>query len=178
LNILKHTRLYTIGPMEYEDGREWRQIVRDALEPRGITIFDPYEKPFINGVPEDIKARKQMMRNIRAGRFEIVYDRMSKVRGEDLRICDVSDFFIVKVVPSMASWGSAEELFTANRMKKPIFVWIVGGVKKCPLWIRGTLPPKYIHGSLSKVLSLIKKIDDGVIKIDSDRWRLLKPELR
>ena len=78
----------------------------------------------------------------------------------------------------MASWGSAEELVTAVRMKKPIFISMEGGKHKTPLWIMGMLPHHYIYDSVDEVLEMVKQINSGVKDIDSDRWRLLRKELR
>jgi hypothetical protein len=78
----------------------------------------------------------------------------------------------------VASWGSAEELVTAVRMKKPIFISMEGGKAKTPLWIMGMIPHNYIYDSIEEIMEMIKQIDSGEKKIDSDRWRLLRKELR
>jgi hypothetical protein len=177
-NFLKKTRVYLIGHMEYTDGRGWRNDVKDELTPRGITVFDPYEKPFLNEIKEDEDARNDLKSWMRFGEYDKVTERMHEVRSDDLRLCDISDFFIAKIQPSIASWGSAEELTTANRMKKPIFLVVEGGKEKCPLWLMGMLKHKYIYNSVEEALDIIKKIDDGIIVPDSTRWRLLKPSFR
>ena len=103
---------------------------------------------------------------------------MSVVRSYDLNLVDRSDFIIAHLLPDVASWGSAEELVTAVRMKKPIFISMEGGKKNTPLWIMGMKIDKYIYNNIDEVLDMIKKIDSGDKKIDSDRWRLLRKELR
>jgi hypothetical protein len=177
-NLLNKTRIYTIGHMEYADGRDWREYVKIELQPRGITVFNPYFKPFICETLETEEARKELKSNMDNGRFELVNKRMKAVRADDLRLCDISDFFIANIIPHVASWGSAEEITTANRAKKPIFVCVEGGKKKCPLWIMGMLPHKYIHDSVEDAVEMIKDIDAGKLRIDSERWRLLKFEYR
>ena len=47
-------------------------------------------------------------------------ERMTQVRSYDLNLVDRSDFIIAHLLPDVASWGSAEELVTAVRMKKPV----------------------------------------------------------
>ncbi len=178
MGILNRTRLYTIGAMEYEDGQGWRNLVKTALQPLGITIFDPYHKPFCNEICEDEEARKSLKDWMDSGEYEKVSERMKAVRRDDLRLVDLSDFFIVYINPKIPSWGSAEEIYWANRLKKPIFLFVEGGKSKTPLWIMGTIPHKYIYGSLEEILETIKKINDGERVIDSDRWRLLKEEYR
>jgi hypothetical protein len=57
-------------------------------------------------------------------------------------------------------------------------VAIEGTKKKCPLWLLGMFPHKYIYDSVDDILEMLIKIDEGKKEIDSDRWRLLKPEFR
>lgn len=60
------------------------------------------------------------------GYYNDVAERMTTVRSYDLNLVDRSDFIIAHLLPDVASWGSAEELVTAVRMKKPIlFQWRV-----------------------------------------------------
>jgi|SRR5579862_2751499 len=177
-NLLRGTRLYTIGAMEYQDGQGWRNDVKSTLEPLGITVFDPYHKPFVNEIKEDEEARISLKEGMETGNYDSVAQRMKAVRSDDLRLVDLSDFFIVYINPKIPSWGSAEEIYWANRLKKPIFLFVEGGKSKTPLWIMGTLPHKYIYNNLTEVLETIKKVDSGKKVIDSDRWRLLKPEFR
>ena len=63
-------------------------------------------------------------------------------------------------------------------MKKPIFISMEGGKSQTPLWIMGMLPHHYIYDSIDDVLNMIKQINDGKKPIDSDRWRLLREDLR
>jgi len=103
---------------------------------------------------------------------------MSVVRSYDLNLVDRSDFIIAHLLPDVASWGSAEELVTAVRMKKPVFISMQGGKSQTPLWLMGMLPHHYIYDSVDEVLDMIKQIDSGSKDIDSDRWRLLRKDLR
>lgn len=183
-NILKGTRCYLIGGMEYvKDGRSWRNLVKDhklGLGNIGITFFDPYDKPFIDEVQENEEARSIMDTWMKEEKYDLVAERMKAVRGFDLRLCDLSDWFIVQINPSIASWGSAEELTTINRAKKPIFIFIdhPEGKKATPKWIMGMIPHKYIYNNLEELMLMLKNIDIGSVTIDSDRWKLLKEEYR
>lgn len=177
-NVLYKTRCYLIGHMQYENGRGWREKIKDVLGGRDITFFDPYHKPFLDDVPEDEKSREQMLHWMETEQYDLVQTRMWAVRGYDLRLCDICDFFIAHINPSVASWGSAEEITTVVREKKPLFLSIEGGKKKTPLWIMGKLPHKYIYNNIDEIVDTVKAIDDGIVKINSDRWKLLKKELR
>jgi len=113
-----------------------------------------------------------------SGFYNDVSERMKLIRSYDLNLVDRSDFIIAHLLPEVASWGSAEEIVTAVRMKKPIFISMEGGKSKTPLWMMGMLPHHYIYNTIEDVIGMIKQIDCGNKKIDSDRWRLLKKELR
>lgn len=178
MGVLAKTRAYTIGHMEYADGRGWRNIVKSVLVPRGITIFDPYHKPFINTIKEDEETREQLAKWKAEGRFDDVAEVVREIRCPDLRLCDISDFIIGEIDPAIPSWGTAEEFYNSNRMKKPIYLSIIGGKSKCPGWIFGTIPHAYIFDNIEEVCRQIIAIDDGLVVPDPVRWRLLKPEYR
>ena len=177
-HILEKTKTYLVGHMQYADGRNWRDDVELELEPLGITVFNPYKKPFVKDVDEDEQARQRMSDDMANGYYNDVAERMSVVRSYDLNLVDRSDFIIAHLLPDVASWGSAEELVTAVRMKKPIFISMEGGKSQTPLWMMGMLPHHYIYDSVDEVLDMIKQIDSGSKDIDSDRWRLLRKDLR
>jgi hypothetical protein len=177
-NLLINTKTYLVGHMQYLSGRDWRGEVTEKLEPLGITCFDPYNKPFLKDVEEDEGTREEMETWMRTKQYDRVTDRMKMVRAYDLNLVDRSDFIIAHLVPDVASWGSAEEIVTAVRMKKPIFVSMEGGKAKTPLWMLGMFPHKYIYNSLEEIIEMLYAIDNGDKEIDSDRWRLLRKEFR
>jgi hypothetical protein len=179
-NELRDTRCYLIGHMQYSDGRGWRETVKDRFKDSGIKFYDPYHKPFLHDVPEDEGSRAEMLHWMETEQYDLVAQRMKAVRGYDLRLCDVCDWYIAVIKPSIASWGSAEEITTVIREKKPLFLIIDDprGKKATPLWLMAIMPHKYIYGTLDEALDTIDAIDCGVIKMTSDRWKLLKPEYR
>jgi nucleoside 2-deoxyribosyltransferase len=164
--------------MQYSDGKEWRRKAEKELSSLGVTVFNPYNKPFEKDVREDDEERLSLDYLQRHGHFNAVAERMKKVRSYDLNLVDRSDFIIAHIIPDVASWGSAEELVTAIRMKKPVFISIEGGKRETPLWIMGQLPHEYIYDSVEDIIDIIKKIDAGEQSIDDDRWRLLNKSLR
>ena len=178
MNKLFKTRTYLVGHMQYASGRDWREYTEQELRPLGIRIFNPYKKPFVKDVDEDEEARHSVAHCMEQGYFNDVADRMKLIRSYDLNLVDRSDFIIAHLLPEVASWGSAEEIVTAVRMKKPIFISMEGGKTKTPLWMMGMVPHRYIYDSIEDVVEMIKNISDGSKEIDSDRWRLLKEDLR
>ena len=177
-NVLEKTRTYLVGHMQYADGRNWRDAGEEELGKLNITVFNPYKKPFVKDVDEDEEARYKMHEDMGNGYYNDVAERMSTVRSYDLNLVDRSDFIVAHLLPDVASWGSAEEIVTAVRMKKPIFISMQGGKSQTPLWMMGMLPHHYIYDSIEEVLEMIHQINDGKKAIDSDRWRLLRKELR
>ena len=178
LNLLDKTKTYLVGHMQYLSGRNWRQEIAEKLRDLNITCFDPYKKPFMKDVEEDEASRQEMETWMKTKQYDRVTEKMKIVRAYDIKLVDRSDFIIAHLVPDVASWGSAEEIVTAVRMKKPIFVSMEGGKAKTPLWMLGMLPHKYIYNSLEEVVEMLCAIDNGNKKIDSDRWRLLRKEYR
>ena len=169
MGLLEKTRTYLVGHMQYASGRDWREQVTNDLEPLGIRVFNPYDKPFVKDVDEGEDTRLSLEHCQKHGYFNDVAERMKLIR---------SDFIIAHLLPDVASWGSAEELVTAVRMKKPIFISMEGGKHATPLWMMGMLPHHYIYDSIEEVVEMIEQIDSADKKIDSDRWRLLRKELR
>ena len=178
MGILEKTKTYLLGSMEYENGEAWRNKAEVVLGEIGIRCLNPYKKPFILKVNEDESTRNQLKDWMKNSEFDLVAKHMRAVRNDDLRCCDLVDFGICYINPKVPSWGTAEEITTLNREKKPIFIIIEGGKNLCPLWILGMIPHKYIYNSLDEVLNMIKNINDGVTKIDSERWQLLDYKFR
>jgi hypothetical protein len=164
--------------MQYLNGRNWREEITSELKNINITCFDPYKKPFIKDVEEDEISRREMEVWMQTKQYDRVTERMKIVRAYDLNLVDRSDFIIAHLVPDVASWGSAEEIVTAVRMKKPIFVSMEGGKAKTPLWMLGMLPHKYIYNSIEEIVNMLHAINSGNKPIDSDRWRLLQKKFR
>lgn len=177
-NLLRKTKVYLVGHMQYANGENWRNGIEETLSEMGITVFNPYKKPFIKDVEEGEGFRGHLAEQMSKGEFGEVQKKMRQIRIYDLNLVDRSDFIIAHIIPSVASWGSAEELVTAVRMKKPTFISIEGGKKNTPLWLLGMFPHKYFYNSLEDLMIMVRMINSGEKEIDSDRWRLLREEYR
>lgn len=178
MGLLNKTRVYLIGHMQYQDGRGWRNEIKPQLAEMGIVAFDPYTKPFVDDVSEDETVRAQLKVWMETEQYDKVAERMRPVRNFDLRLCDLSDFIIAHINPSVASWGTAEEIVTSVRAKKPVFLSVEGGKTKTPLWIMGMFPHKYIYNNPTEIMTMLHRIDSLEKPIDSDRWKLLLPQYR
>jgi hypothetical protein len=177
-NHLWKTKTYLVGHMQYADGSSWRDKLTPELEKMGVTVFNPYKKPFIKDVQEGAEVRAKLEEAKQAGNYDFLCQKFREIRIFDLNLVDRSDFIISHIEPKVASWGSAEELVTAVRMKKPIFLSVEGGKAACPLWIFGMIPHKYIYNNIEEILETLRRIDSGEKELDSNRWRLLRKEFR
>ena len=178
MGILNKTKAYLVGHMQYSNGEGWRNDAEKSLGEMGITAFNPYKKPFVKDVEEGESFRAQIQSQMETGNYDEVAEKMHQIRIYDLNLVDRSDFIIAHIIPNVASWGSAEELVTAVRMKKPTFISVEGGKSKTPLWLFGMFPHKYFYNSIREIVDVLRKIDSGEKRIDSDRWRLLRDDLR
>jgi hypothetical protein len=178
MSVLEKTKCYMVGHMQYLSGRNWREEVTEKLSSLKITCFDPYKKPFVKDVEEDEASRQEMETWMKTKQYDRISEKMKTVRAYDLNLVDRSDFIIAHLVPEVASWGSAEEIVTAVREKKPVFISMEGGKSKTPLWMMGMLPHKYIYNNIEEIIDMIYAINDETKPIDSDRWRLLRKEFR
>jgi nucleoside 2-deoxyribosyltransferase len=177
MNKLRGSRAYLAGPIDYcdNDGTKWRRAISKFLKSRGIIVLDPTEKPIsgLNEIPSEIgeeKRKTQAMKD--AGDFEGYRDISKKIRNMDLRMTDIADFLIVYIDQSIPMCGTWEELFNANRQKKPIIVIIKNGPAGAPLWLHGTIHYKYMFSDLKQAEHFISSIDNGDIEMDG-RWHLL-----
>lgn len=177
-NELWRTKTYLVGHMQYSDGSSWRAKLTPELEKMGVTVFNPYSKPFIKDVQEADASKEELLAAQARGDFAWLQKKMREIRSFDLNLVDRSDYIIAHIEPKIASWGSSEEIVTAVRMKKPIFLSVDGGKAHTPLWIFGMLPHEYIYNSVDDILSVLQRIDRGEKELDSNRWRLLRKEYR
>lgn len=178
-NILKKTRAIVIGPMEecISEGRDVRLRVKKELDKMGVTLLDHYDRPFVEMVREDEDTHNDMVKMREEERYDDLAD-LRLIRLQDLALIDMSDFVICHFEKKTFSVGTFEELFLANKIKKPIFFVWGEGKQKCPFWVFWTIPHRYIYNSIDEVIEMLHKINNGEVQIDSKRWRLLKPEYR
>ena len=177
MNKLKGSRAYLAGPIDYcdNDGVAWRRSMSSFLRDRGIIVLDPTEKPIsgLDDIPSEIgeeKRKTQAMKD--AGNFDGYRMISKKIRNMDLRMTDIADFLVVYLDQSIPMCGTWEELFNANRQKKPILVIVKDGPAGAPLWLHGTIHYKYMFSDLDECKAFIDDIDYGNEEMDG-RWHLL-----
>jgi nucleoside 2-deoxyribosyltransferase len=178
-HALNRTKCYLAGNIENSNApNQWRDVVKTELKDTGIIFFDPLQKPFMDSVNEDKEHIARLAKLRAEGGYKELSKIMRKIRVEDLSLVDRADFLIASISAKTASWGTAEEVFWANRMKKPIYLVVSEGRRACPFWIFGTLPDDQIYDNMEDVVADIKKLDSGEKTIDLSRWKIFRAEYR
>lgn len=171
MNRLAYNRGYLCGAMDRvaDGGIGWRHELQVALADLEIFWLDPTRKPINIGV-EDLENRNQRKQDKAAGRYELVRDNMKTVRCVDLRMVDIADFLVVNIDTDVHCCGTYEELFLANRQKKPIITRIVQGKSHTPDWLLGTIPHQLIFSTWDEVASYIRHIANDAVIDTMGRW--------
>ena len=179
MNILNKTKVYLAGNLENAKAstNTWRDYVKNELGSLNITFLSPLEHMFTDDMPED-ESNQLAVKTLRSnGEFDAVHQHMKKIIRKDLRLVDISDFFIFNIDTKTPTYGTIHELVLASQQRKPVFI-SVGDKHLCPLWIMGLFTHKYIYNNVEEIVDVLKQIDAGEIEINSGRWRLLKSEFR
>jgi nucleoside 2-deoxyribosyltransferase len=95
---------------------------------------------------------------------------MKTIRSVDLRLVDISDFLIVNLDLDIHPCGTYEEIFWANRQKKPIIIHMVQGKQSTPDWLFGTIPHEMIFSSWEDIKNYLVDINSLKNIISYNRW--------
>ena len=171
MNRLRGSRCYLCGAMDRvkDGGVEWRQRIRQELKRLNLQWLDPTDKPCDIGKegPENRRIRKV---NKAAGRYEIVAREMREIRCVDLRMIDICDFLVVNLDIDVHCCGTYEEVFLANRQKKPVLIHVEQGKTRTPDWLIGTLPHQHIFSEWADLFHYLKRLDKGEFDDPTGRW--------
>lgn len=178
--ILDGSRCLVIGAMEKDrsGGSLFRNQMEEKLSPMGIKVWNHYKKPIECSINE---GDDELFEKLRKFREEENYEAIAnykQIRHNDLALIDKCDFVVCELNMEALSCGTWEELFWANRQKKPCFIFSVQGKKSIPIWLWWTLPTHYFYNDSDEIVEMLTRIHTGKIQIDSDRWKLLRKEIR
>ena len=135
-NLLRDARVYLSGPMDFVASREvekkfgWRNRVSEFLQELGVTVFDPWFKPEIQGVKEYGREDETTAKVRAQWNFE-VSESGAKARAScadhfwpalhmDLRMVDTSDFIVAYVPTNVYSVGTPHEIILCRLERKPV----------------------------------------------------------
>ena len=172
MNRLQGNRCYLCGPMDRcaDNGETWRQRIKLDLADLGIVWLDPTRKPTHLAI-ESAESRKRLADAKEAGEFDFVCEQMRVIRSVDLRLVDVADFLVVHIDTEIYSFGTIEEIATANKQKKPIIVHVEQGKSATPNWLLGMLPHEMIFSTWNEAYTYLRSISRDPIFNRLKRWQ-------
>ena len=170
-NRLKNQRVYLAGAMDrvHDRGNGWRDNITPFLEELGVMVFNPIKKPTALA-QEDETTHKLKVQLKQQENYTELSLLMKTIRSVDLRLVDISDFLIVNLDLDIHPCGTYEEIFWANRQKKPIIVHMEQGKQSAPDWLFGTIPHQMIFSSWNDIKEYLLTIHNNS-EIDTfNRW--------
>jgi nucleoside 2-deoxyribosyltransferase len=172
MNRLKNHRVYLAGAMDRvkDRGATWRDNITPFLENMGITVFNPITKPTNIGM-EDHDSHVIKTKLKAQARYDELANMMKTIRAVDLRLVDMSDFLIVNLDLDIHPCGTYEELFWANRSKRPILIHVAQGKQQAPDWLFGTIPHQMIFSSWEDLKNYIIHINEDENINTYRRWQ-------
>jgi len=171
VNRLKNQRVYLAGAIDRVDdrGTGWREKISPFLDSLGIIVFNPITKPTEIGLEDsDTHLVKTKLKSSK--RYDELASMMKVIRSVDLRLVDISDFLIVNLDLNIHPCGTYEEIFWANRQKKPILIHMVQGKENAPDWLFGTVPHQMIYSDWGDMYAYLEHIDNSENINSYNRW--------
>lgn len=170
-NRLINQRCYLAGAMDRvpDRGATWRDSITPFLESIGVSVLNPLKKTTTAGCEnEDTAIYKAKLK--KQQKYDILSKLMKEIRSVDLRMVDISDFLIVNLNIETHPCGTLEEIFWANRQKKPILIHLEQGKHNAPDWLFGTLPHNFIFNSWTELQDYLLYINTSNSIEHMDRW--------
>lgn len=171
MNRLFNQRVYLAGAMDRvaDRGNGWRDNITPFLESLGIIVFNPIKKPTHVGI-EDEATHKYKLKLKEEMNYDQLSSLMKTIRSVDLRLVDISDFLIVNLDLDIHPCGTYEEIFWANRQKKPIIIHMVQGKQNAPDWLFGTIPHQMIFSNWEDIKIYLHHINSNSEINNHNRW--------
>lgn len=170
MNNLRNQRCYLAGAIDrvHDRGNTWRDFITPFLEDLNVKVFNPLKKPTqIAKEDANIAEYKKYLKNNK--NYDTLSRLMKGIRAVDLRMVDVSDFIIVNLDINTHPCGTFEEIFWANRQKKPIIIHMEQGKQNAPDWLFGTIPHEMIFSNWDDVKQYLTTINNDHI-VSLNRW--------
>lgn len=171
LNRLKDQRVYLAGAIDRvkDKGVGWRNSISPFLSGLGLVVNDPLKKTSDVGIENSYTHEKKKIFKATKD-YESLSSLMKEIRRADLRLVDTSDFLLVNIDLDIHPCGTYEEIFLANRQKKPIIIHIEQGKNSAPDWLFGTIPHQMIFSKWKEIEEYLNYIDHNVSIETYNRW--------
>lgn len=172
MNRLKNQRVYLAGAMDRvaDRGSTWRDNITPFLENLGVVVFNPIKKPTDIGT-EDAESHVTKTKLKSQRRFDELSAMMKTIRAVDLRLVDISDFLVVNLDLDVHPCGTYEEIFEANRSKKPILIHVEQGKDHTPDWLFGAIPHQMFFSNWDDIKNYLLHINNDENIDTYNRWR-------
>lgn len=176
---LKYQRIYGAGPMDAvndSDCHDWRDYMAKELGKLGIIFLNPARKP--KGLHVEDKEIRTIVKDlIKQRRFKEVREQYGPlIRNTDMFLVDNSNALIVNYRLDIHMCGTMEEIFWANRCKKPV-LFHFESLNEVPPWLCYTFPGEHFFDSWVRMLEYIEKIDAGHDDYHLTKRRWYKPDM-
>lgn len=154
-------RVYLAGAMDRvaDGGVQWRENITPWLNSRGIIVLNPCDKPCDIGKETPETRAKRHAAKVNGDFSLLLADKV--VRPVDLRMVDISDFLIVNIDNESHPCGTYEEVFWANREKKPIIIRCEQGKNNVPDWLFWTLPHEFFFDTWAQVYNYLDHVNSA-----------------
>ena len=169
---LTNHMVYLAGPIDrVEDcGRSWRdELTPWLVNELGMKVLNPLNKPIDLGLEDDV-AREEINALKRAGKYDDLRQKYSVIRNVDLRMTDLCSVLIAYIDLDVVMCGTWEEVFQANRCKKPVLCVVKQGKCEAPNWLFFTIPHEHIFSSFAELKNYLLDVHTGVSTRHFKRW--------
>jgi nucleoside 2-deoxyribosyltransferase len=180
MNTLKGTTVYTIGNLEYDNftyAAKWRQQITDELTPHGIRVLSPLDNVFQTFQAEQAGFNRKLKQDLLdKSKWESVHESAKLIRNRDLAMVDVSTFIVCVLDPTKPTFGTIDEIITAKRACKPVFLVIPEkGYSGIPIWLASYFKPEWVYSSVEDAIEAIRFIDrNPVSNLNNKYWKIFK----
>lgn len=178
MNRLQTQRVYLAGAIDRvaDRGFGWRESITKFLQELGVSVYNPLLKPCEFGI-EDENTHQQKILLKTTKNFDKLSAIMKEIRNVDLRMVDICDFLIVNLDLAVHPCGTYEEIFLANRQKKPIIIHMEQGKEYAPDWLFGTIPHDFIFSSWDEIKVYLNYINTSNSINSQNRWYFFNDQL-
>lgn len=163
MNYLKNKKVYLAGPIQHQEGGNWRtKVVEELTTMFGFEVFDPHAD-----------AKQQWWDTLKVADTNEDYDTIQRIAKDfchkDLGIIDRQDCLIANLPYKVPTCGTYHEIISANTLKKPVLLVCEQGKTKVPFWLYGFIKHQMMFGSWADLYAYLKEVNDGLHK-DNRRW--------
>lgn len=167
---------YNIGAMDRvsDGGVGWRNEITPYLRRRGVFVINPTDKPTSEYIDE-FEGRAKINQLKKENKFDEIREGFGdQVRGVDLSYVDKASFLVCSLDLNAFPCGTWEEIFWANRCKKPILIKMEGGRQNVPNWLILTLPSNYFFNTWEDLFKYLDYVDNpNNVLPKKERWKFI-----